>query len=848
MKNSYQKFALCLLAILMLFAFQMPHQENRLLQRILGKLITYNTDLRPEKTYLQTDKDFYANGETIWFKTYLVDGIAHTKSDKSKVVYVELLDDRDSIVERRKLYINALGASGDIEIGDKMTQGDYILRSYTKYMLNDKEPVFFEKKIPIVAQRAVTNTDYNNSADPSGNNDLEPQRQNSPSSSGRPIVRFFPEGGNLVEGLGTTLGIKTTDALGNGIALRGSIKDNEGNIVSSFKSLDFGLGSVNFTPKPNKAYYASVMLDNVEEKFALPGSVSKGYVLNVKNRGDNILVQVSSNTDDGLRGTLLIGHMRGDLIFKHIGKSGNKDTYTARLLTKELFDGVAQFTLFAPDGEPVCERLVFIDNPNNDAKLSITSDSKNYGHREKVSLDLALTDAQGSPLLGNFSMSVVTQSNLLDDKSTATDIKSWLLLDSDLGGTVQNAGFFFEDGPNDKRQLLDALMLTHGWRRFVWKDLLNEKAGEKSRFPPEKGIMISGKTTALDNRYMAKKSMTTLTILGNEIVISKKPTNGQGEFSFGPFIFVDSVAAVVQAEDTLAKRKNRQKDLSIFLDPSWPKIDLKSVKRKKTGLRTGTFGQDYLKEAYRKKLADLQYGPKVTQLEEVVVKGEKRKRTRTQVMTEEMHAQMTASPFGYRVYADSSIHNAITSSAFDLLNGVHGIQIRGTYPFQIVRIGAARGRELLFLIDGMVTTQEDARNMRASEVMFIDVLRGAQAAIYGSRGGGADVVAIYTRRGTGVKIKEKRYPGIANFKIPGFYKTREFYAPEYKKPNTGKEKPDYRTTLHWMPDIKLGSNGRSSVDFYTGDGSGKYIIKVEGITDDGRPISRSFDVEVQGSD
>ncbi len=126
--------------------------------------------------------------------------------------------------------------------------------------------------------------------------------------------------------------------------------------------------------------------------------------------------------------------------------------------------------------------------------------------------------------------------------------------------------------------------------------------------------------------------------------------------------------------------------------------------------------------------------------------------------------------------------------------------------------------------------------MRAGEVMFADAVTGPDATLWGSRAANG-VVAFYSRQGLALdEGKSRETPGITNFKIPGFYKVREFYAPDYSLPRDATEKPDYRTTLFWEPDLKIGDTGKTSVDFYTGDRPGTYLVNVEGITTDGRPI------------
>ena len=65
------------IVVFITLSFSNVAQEYMLLQKVKAILADYGINLAPEKTYLHTDKDRYTNGETIWFKTYLVDGISH---------------------------------------------------------------------------------------------------------------------------------------------------------------------------------------------------------------------------------------------------------------------------------------------------------------------------------------------------------------------------------------------------------------------------------------------------------------------------------------------------------------------------------------------------------------------------------------------------------------------------------------------------------------------------------------------------------------------------------------------------------------------------------------------------
>lgn len=830
MKLFSLKFVVPLVAILSLLAFNLPSQDNMLLKKIIEKLDTYGSSGSPEKTYLQTDKDFYVLGDTIWFKTYMVDGITHQKSSKSRVAYVEMLNDKDSIIAKRRLFVEGTSAMGDIEIPEDLDQGSYSLRTYTNYMLNDQNIPFFQKEVLITSKRSLVMA--------AGNTNRPSETWHVAGKTNNEInVRFFPEGGSLVFGLPGVLGIKVTDMDGNGLALNGSIHTSEGSIVTEFESSDFGLGMVNFTPQSKKRYYASIKHDGNEKRFEIPSPMSEGYSLNIKNRGDNLLIQVSSTKANPLKETLLIGHLRGNLIFKRLGVTGDNGKYAIKLLTQELPDGVAHFTLFTLDGEPICERLVFIDHPSNDAQVSIKTDRQSFGPKEKINLDITVSDSNGQPLNGDFAMSVSTSNDQL--KRGNMSLKSWLLLDSDLGGTIKNPGFFFNDGSKRTKFLLDALMLTHGWRRFIWKDILNEKETGPNSHEPEKGIMVKGITTDFYKPSKSRKTLTTFNLL-DAAMQDQQPTDENGRFSFGPYIFNGNITAVLQAVDASFRPKGRQKNIAISLEEQWPVVpDMPKFKKKNTGATFPTESENLEESAI---YAQSYFGEELEtiKLKEVTVNHKARSRARI------IEAKINkTTPYGapnIRVFRDS-IRGWESMSVVDLLSR-RGVRLNKLSNSVHYAIGP------LILIDGTPSNIEMTRGMRANEVIYIDVVRpyNSGAAIYGARGAGG-IIAIYTNQplieGEGNIRKIAPIPGIKTAKITGFQKVREFYSPDYS--HQSQTKTDYRTTLYWNPKIEIDKVGHSDIQFYTGDVSGSYIIKFNGITDDGRLVNSSYYIDIDST-
>src|SRR6185437_15383893 len=98
-----------------------------------------------------TDKPYYSVGEDIWFKAYVVDAKQNFLSNQSKILYVDLLDDRDSLRQTLLLPVQNGLASGNLHLSDSVVSGgNYHLVAYTKWMQNFGSEYFFKKDIMLV--------------------------------------------------------------------------------------------------------------------------------------------------------------------------------------------------------------------------------------------------------------------------------------------------------------------------------------------------------------------------------------------------------------------------------------------------------------------------------------------------------------------------------------------------------------------------------------------------------------------------------------------------------------------------------------------------------------------------
>lgn len=456
--------------------------------------------------------------------------------------------------------------------------------------------------------------------------------------------------------------------------------------------------------------------------------------------------------------------------------------------------------------------------------------------RDQVTLDIDLKDKDGNNLSGNLSMSI-TDLDVIQQNSNQENIKTHLLLNSDLRGKIENPGYFFEKENDPKRRfLLDVVMLTNGWRRFTWNELLY-KSPSKNNHKLEDGIYISGRTTALRQKGKKIPAATRLTFYGS-LTQLKKQSDQNGTFKYGPFVFHDTLPTILEAR--VKNFKNSEKNnrhVSIFLQNEfykYPKVNRESL------LKSSSNNQDRISNFINTSQAiskiDAEYMESARILDEVVIIGHKKSFDEKR---NELLDERTDYGFPTRRLDLNDLENAESLSLSDILNQLPGVSVFND------SISIRNGGVPSIYLDGMQIEMSNIAHITGGEIEFIDLLIGADAAFFSNSGNG--VVAIHSKVGSNLLSKNvKRKPGIIDFTSIGFYSAREFYSPDHSNDFEEVLKQDLRTTLHWEPKITLNdSMNKAEVKFFTSDSRSSYAIKIEGITSTGIPVYHmsTFDVD-----
>ena len=339
-----------------------------------------------EKVYLQLDKPYYAAGDDMWFKAYVVTGNNHQLSAISGIVNVELIDARDSIKQSVKLPLGAGVAHGDFALPDNLAKGYYRIRAYTNNMRNAGPEYFFNQAITIInatsppTKAAKVGSPYNQQI------------------TGKTDLQFFPEGGQLVNGVTAKVAFKALASNGLGVDVKGIIVDGRGNRVAQFASSHLGMGVFEITPVAGVVYHAEIInTKGTENSYPLPMATDKGYVLAADGLDpQNLLVKVTASGPPYADQQLTLVAQSGGKVYDIQQSRPGTLAFTSVIPKSKFPSGVAQLTLYAASGEPLNERLVFIRHPDQ-LNLNLAADQQVYTPRQKVTLTLNARNNNDQP-------------------------------------------------------------------------------------------------------------------------------------------------------------------------------------------------------------------------------------------------------------------------------------------------------------------------------------------------------------------------------------------------------------------------------------------------------------------
>ena len=790
-----------------------------------------------EKLHLHTDKDSYIAGDTIWLRAHCADAATHRPVAASRYVYVELRDDRGSLVRRIKLLSRDSVYSGYLPTQSLERFGDYSLTAYTLYMRNPGPEYFFKKPLTIWPYQESRRTQRNTSVRKVSDFD----------------VSFFPEGGYLIDGYDCCVAFKALGDDGGSVEIAGVVKNDREEVVDTLRTLHGGMGCLRFTAHTGERYYAECTMEGGKtERFDLPASRNTACVLKILQTEENFTVLPISGRPLP-KGLKLLVHCRGNICYH---KPWNYDYASLIFRRSDLPGGILQILLLDKAGNALSERLVF----NRGEELA-TTDMQVRGslkQRTKVTLAVTATDPDGGPAAGDFSIAVTDRAAV--PSATSGSIYSTLLLTSELRGTIETPDWYFEGRDAARVTALDALLLTQGWRRYDVPELMKKEYVEP-QYPLEVGQEIAGRINkgGLWNRRKKLDRYEMRMIVPRWHYSSQAPIDKEGRFALNGFDFPDSTLFVLRP--AAAKGLLPEAYVKVARD-SFPEVGtLPRVPEADAANPYLAQARHYIEQRGQTDMRNILIDTVVVthRIRQEMKSPEQRLAAHTWDMQQikEMGAysimefvqRMPGMNFiGGRLsyhganvsfMIDGVLDNTTTPHSadadFQAGSTIGQLIVTGTKKKSMTEIALERGG----LEPDKNLTMPICTTWPMEWVSRIDLIAGGNMFLWGVFDGA--IVSITTKTGDELDQALAVAPAIdVSIASPLGYQTpAEFYAPAYATEKARRSMvPDYRTTLYWNPSVEFDETGRATVEFYTSDAPADYDITIEGITQTGKIVCR----------
>lgn len=823
-----------------------------------------------EKLYLHLDKPFYGAGEKIWFKGYLVNATTHQDNSQSNFIITELINRSDSIVERKKIRRDSLGFHNAFTLPATLPAGDYYLRGYSNWMLNEDPDFFFSRNIKI-----------GNSIDNTIVSSIEYQQEDDTHYTAK--IKFTSN----VQAVFENTTIKYLYLENGKIKNKGKKKTDENGWISislpDLKSPAARRIEVEFDDPQyiyKRTFHLPVFTNDFDVKFFPEG----GALLSIPHQNVAFKAQGADGFSKEVEGFLF--NSKGDTLTnfrsEHNGMGiftmnpVDNETYYVTVRTNDSITKRFDLPVIEPKGISIAmshykqeiryeiqktkatewpQKLFLLAHTRGKlAILQPINPKRTFGKMNDSLFTEGIThfmliDEQGNALSERLifvpdhkpnqwqittdqptygkrekvSLQIAAKDNegnpvegtfsvsITDRKSIQPDsladnILSNLLLTSDLKGYVEDPAYYFLNQDARTLRSIDYLMMTHGWRRHKMENVLRTPSLNFTNYI-EKGQTISGRIMGFFGANVKKGPICVLAPKYN--IIATTETDEKGQFIVNTS-FRDSTTFLVQA-----RTKKGFAGVDILMDP--PQYPVATHKAPYFN-GAATFMEDYLMNTRDQYY--MEGGMRVYNLKEVTVTAKRERPSSKSIYTGGINT--------YTVEEDRL--QGYGQTAFDAASRLPSVTITNGSEIHIRN----NSEPAIIVIDDIV--YEDAsdilKDIQVSDMSSISLLRGADAVILGPRAsGGAVVITLKDPR----NLPARPAQGIITYTPLGYSESVEFYHPTYDTPEKkNAQRSDFRSTVYWNPELRLDAEGKATIEYYTPDSTAPEDIIIEGVDKNGK--------------
>ena len=770
-----------------------------------------------EKAFVHTNRWSFTAGDSIWLKAYCINSATHQYMASSKTMFVDLVNDQDSVIQYLLLDIPSQRTDAALPIPGNLAGGQYWLRAYTKRMLSgDSSGIFVQPVYVSNPQMTVA-----------ANNAKPAARPTLPSGS---TLRVVAEGGSLISGFDNIIAIATTDETGKPASVTGIVKDSRDSVVARFTTNANGLGKVSFVPWRNRKY--AVWVDNAGQKIsaALPPIDPSAAAIIISKQTPasfHLTVALGDSLYEKKPTTRLLVLQRDRLLYAANGKG----MYELDIPTGKFPEGKASVLLLNSEGKLLSERAVYC---SAQPYLQLQMDKPSYRHKEKVILNILAADTLQHSEAVRLSIAVASRNK---PEIAAEAALVGKLTHDNIQLPVPDMRIGNYDA-NDQ----DIIMLLQQ------PAFLQGTAKTPAAIPAQNSepLLTDVSGTVRDKKNnSAPGKVIVMKMPGNNQLLYTETTDSAGRFRF-------SIPENIHEADftlELAEDRTQKGEYAIFTDrPTIPFFStplhlktlfspqqLKELRSSVSRLVApasddGQQLQNVDVVSLPKKPA-VEFANRYSSLSQIIVFSEKDKDDPMAARSLVMRAPGVSLRDGFLM-----INGGPNSTTMPSVNDEPLVVMDGA---PISTAGGIRTTNESSPVLSLLT------NLPAGSIDYIEILSGPSAAAFGERGANG-VIAINSNR-NGRTTQNGAGARTVRFHYQGYAGQPAFAQPDYSKKSARGTGPDKRSTVAWNGDILTQKSARYQSSFFTGDSFAEYIITVFGLSPKGDIIYQQIPVPVSGN-
>jgi len=838
-----------------------------------------------EKLYLHFDKPYYAAGERMWFRAYLLDATNLTADTTSKAVYVELINSRDSIISRQKLNKIDGFFSGSFYLYELLPEGIYRVRAYTNWMRNAGNTFFYQHPFFIgnsISSQIKTSIQFTFQGPKKALAEIKFIQNNAPLAAKKILYKL-----NIAGKKSTRVNTETTTDGKISIAYNPlKLKDKKPSVSVTYEDTiskydrtfvlstknDFDVqlfpeGGEIVNGTTNCVAFKAIKTDGLSidvqgtlydtegqkvsdfksehlgmGKFYFLTEIYKHYYVVFKTAsGETKRIDLPKPKKDVFALAAVVKY--GRILVSVKSEMGRmvKDSLTllghigGTVFYRETISGFTPAVLFdTKDMHPGIAHFVLLDKdgkpiserlvfvkPKRMADVNLDFMKLVHDKRERVTCVLDANDSKGKPIVNGSFSIAVTDANAVLLDPGNDNIMSNLLLTSDIKGFIEKPGLYFDPDFKNADDALDLLLMTQAWKRFDISDALKGEIKQASH-PIEKGYEISGQVSAGKNKPL--KGVQVLVYAPNIQYFNSAESDKEGNFSFNNLFFPEKTQFTIEAR----RKKTLKEDIRISVnEQDLPEIDENIFPADAVTPVT----DEYLQAANEK-----YYNENGTR--NVYARNRGLISFTPQKIIEESNNPNIS-------YSDEDY--VLEGATLDRFN-------RGDLPSLLKKLPVLTGwneqiqpktsagdnshEEIIigprFAIDGIIYSYNEVKNIKVEDLESIHVLRSSEATDK-KKSLDNTLISLSFKMVNPISASADKQKIISVMPL-GYADNVLFYEPKYQF-FADRTNPiaDWRSTITFIPQVTTGPTGKAIFSFFTSDRVSPYNIVIEGISPEGEP-------------